>query len=197
MFTVSTCTLKTSTFHSERCGEFHVLEHAQTYMCAHVQVELCAKRKERRQNSKHNQSLLRVCRLLAERLKAQEPTLLCGTAPGANLHTDPRSFTSHTKHPVSANQPEVLVGPANECVWCQRAVLWPGSPSVWRIHEDESQMRLKVLGAPVSPLVLWGKRKKQKKGKGNEAWDCSGQKLETWSHHWNLSLSFLFSVPLP
>lgn len=111
----------------------------ESFMCLSTRKHTCVptfrlnyaqKEKKRRQNSKHNQSLLRFRRLLAGRLNAQEPTLRCGTTPGANLHTDPRSFTSHTKHPVSANQPEVLVGPANECVWCQRAVLWPGSPSV-------------------------------------------------------------------
>lgn len=194
MFTVSTCTLKTSTFHGERCRDFNVYEHTQTYMCAHAQVELWVKRKEGRQKHKQNQSLLRFRRLLAERLKAQEPTLPCRTVPGAILHTDPRSFTSHTKHPVSANQAEVLVSAANECVWCQRAVLWPGSPSVWRIHEDESQMRLKVLGAPISPLVLWEKQKRKKKEmKPETGWF---ETLKTWSHHWNVSLSFFFPLSI-
>lgn len=132
----------------------------------HVHLELWVKGKTK--EAKH----YKTRRFLSELAQVQPPlsgasrshsTIPSRTVPRAILHTDPRSFTSHTKHPVSANQAEVLVGSANECVWCQRAVLRPGSPSVWRIHEDESQMRLKVLGRTASPLVLWGEKEKEKK----------------------------------
>lgn len=82
------------------------------------------------------------------------PMLPSETVPGASPHTDPAAFTSNTKHPVSANCVEVLVSAANECVWCQRCVLFPSSPSVRRIHEDESQKKLKALETPVSLFVL-------------------------------------------
>lgn len=60
----------------------------------------------------------------------EKPTLPSWTVPGVSPYTDPATFTSHTKQPVSANQVEVLASPANERVWCQRCVLCPGSPSV-------------------------------------------------------------------
>lgn len=82
------------------------------------------------------------------------PMLPSKTVPGAIPHTDPATFTSNAKQPVSANRVEVLVSPANECVWCQRCVLFPSSPSVRRIHGDESQKKLKALGTPVSLFVL-------------------------------------------
>lgn len=146
MFTVSTCTLKTSTFQAERCRGTRTNLH----VCPQFRLNygLRVKRERERQEERKNERkraktparrsvLVRVCSGPAasssrsfSKLKAQEPALPCRTVPGAILHTDPRSFTSHTKHPVSANHAEVLVSPANECVWCQRAVLRPGSPSV-------------------------------------------------------------------
>lgn len=82
-------------------------------------------------------------------------TLPGKTVPGAIPQTDPATFTFNTKQPVSANRVEVLASPANECVWCQHCVLCPSSPSARRIHEDESQKKLKALGTPVSLFVLW------------------------------------------
>lgn len=123
------------------------------------------KTEKKKKKKKGQNSSKFACCLLEGRPKSQEPTLPSQAVPGAILHTDPRSFTSNTKHPVSANQAEVLVSPANERVWCQRAVLWPGSPSVWRIYEDESHMRLKVLDLPVSPIVLGGNKKKKRNKK--------------------------------
>lgn len=62
------------------------------------------------------------------------------SVPGAILHADPTSFTSHTKHPVSANQAEVLVGPANERVWCQRAVF---RGPVHHLYEEFMRMKVR------------------------------------------------------
>lgn len=65
--------------------------------------------------------------------------------PGTIPQTDPANFTFNAKQPVSANCVEVLASAANECVWCQHSVLCPSSPSVRRIHKDESQKELKAV----------------------------------------------------
>lgn len=81
-------------------------------------------------------------------------TLPSITVPRTIPQTDPTTFTSNTKQPVSANRVEVLASPANECVWCQRSVLCPSSPSVRGIQRDESQKKLKA-SRTLSLFVLW------------------------------------------
>lgn len=108
-----------------------------------------------------------------------KPTLPSKTVPGTIPHTDPATSTSNSKHPVSANCVEVLAGAANECVWCQPCVLCPCSSSARRIHEDESQKKLKGLGNTCQPCCSL------------EIHDCPHQTLQNVNPSVNTSIFFL------